>query len=117
MKVEVQQLELGIIGKLMKWCKKNLIMTSLIEGVTSYLHGKCCHDICNLILYMLYTENTDMNVYHLFPTLCSFFGLHLWLMNNVTWILKTLLEDGIFERISYFGGGRKFYFCSRGGVS
>ena len=64
-------------------------MTSLIEGVTSYLHGKRCHDICNLIIYMLYTENTDMNVYHLFPTLYF----------NVTWILKTLLEDGIFERI------------------
>ena len=46
-------------------------MTSLIEGVTSCLHEKCCQDIYNLFLHMLYIENTDMNVYHLFPTLCS----------------------------------------------
>ena len=71
MKVEVQQLEPGIIGKLMKWCKQLTIMTSLIEGVTSCSHGKRCQDIYNLFLHMLYTENTDMNVYHLFPTLCS----------------------------------------------
>ena len=39
---------------------------------------------------MLYTENTDMNVYHLFPTLCSF-SINGLVLEKKNWLMLGIL--------------------------